>query len=198
MDATDEFVIGGLASALHHFDRLLFPENTIQICISETDGAGSMLRYSPNRLLAQGSGLQELAASEEKEERYLIFSDNFTLRLCSLVELYQLSYVQLYPDYSPPGLEEVIIGAAAHEVRHRFQLHRRPRLMSQKEDVAGVAVIADRLLANQLFFLLGSSQEAQDHERDARIIEAMMVHQFVKDPAGIKNEEFVRILTFEP
>ena len=197
MDQLDEPVIRLLASVLHQFDTLLFPADTIQICIAETDGSGSILRYVPSSSLARASGIPELSTSDVDRGNYLIFTADFALRLGLVFEMYEFFYAELYPDFPCPNVEDVLIGMAAHEVRHRFQLHRRPRLFSQDKYVSGVAVIADHFLAHQQPLLVGASRQAQDHERDARIIEVLMVHQFVKDPT-VTNEELVKILIREP
>ena len=197
MDEMDEPMIRLLASALHQFDELLFPTDAIQLCIAETDGGGSILRYVPDRALARASGIPELSLSNADAEQYLIFSADFAMRLGSVLEVYEFFYAQFYPDFACPSVEDVLVGMASHEVRHRFQLHRRPRLFSPDKQVSGAAVIADHLLACQEPIQVGASRQAKDHERDARIIEVLMVQQFIKNPA-VTNEDLLKILTLEP
>lgn len=168
-------VVVYLHQCLENLDPIVFPGKKIKIHVVRSPDETTLVRYVPNKSLAVASGIQELFASEEESEIYQInYSEQIAETLSALIYSYEFCFGAYYPKSEHPDILSILMGVAAHEVRHRIQLNLRPTL-SKIEDAKEIpGQIAVELWKDQIF-PSGASPQLREAELDARFIEVAVV-----------------------
>jgi len=180
MDETLQELAQFLGLSIARINSLIFPDSRLMIRlndVAESSLAGVMLRYIPNAELAAKSGVPELYNHPSAEEAYEICIERMS-HVGQMFDAYSICYGRFFPQLEPPGVGEILTGMAAHEVRHRVQLHFNPLLAEPGVKDNEVYKIARALFEDQKFSE-STSRRMKELEFDARVAEVMVVHDII-------------------
>ena len=197
MDATYEHALDIIGCGFMVCDTLLFPDSPImQIALVEqaVPHGSPFACYVPSREIALASGIQEFRESESDQERYCIFLPDFEQNLEVIYGIYCAAYECVFPYLGKPAPETVCLAIAAHEVRHRYQMSRKPAFFSGQENHDAGMDIA-RFLIQNMPLCPWYSPKRYAMETDARCVEAMIAHL---EYSTVDDRSLVRILTAQP
>lgn len=187
-----------LGPALKYLDFLVFPEDPIKkFSLVEIGGSEGGVKYIPSYKLAKASSVPELQKTESGEESYAIFLPNLADQVKKWLTIYYL-YYKLYrqENIEVRAYEAILVGMAAHEVRHRIQLHFNPSLFrkesGKKDDVIQLAILLfdDKCLPSTM------SEKSRELEFDATVIQIIVTNNFLfnPEPEKITDSDLAKIL----
>ncbi len=185
-----------LGGALQYLDKLLFPEQQIVVALVEElppDERSPLAAYVPDMDTARRSGIPDLYTSRSEQELYAIYLPNFEETVFLMYDVFCTAYKRWRP-HSDPDVGGMLVSIAGHEVRHRFQMRRKPALFSRVEQT-GDAVTFARLVTEMLTLPEWCSKERQEHEFDAQCIQAMLACSFGNN---LNDNQLRAILTASP